>query len=111
MMQNKEKTNKKDKERRKLQKTGKKILLFGIVLFIVLILLFQVFQVQDIMLKKIYPIKYSEYIYQYAKENGLDPLLVCAIIKAESNFDPNVVSSSNAIRINAVNGSNSRRNC
>lgn len=64
---------------------------------VLLVLLFGVFKVQDIILKKIYPTKYSEYVYKYSEEYGVDPILVFAIIKAESNFNPNVVSSSNAI--------------
>lgn len=52
---------------------------------------------QNIILKKIYRLEYSEYVYQYAEENGLDPLLVFAIIKAESNFKRNIESSSGAI--------------
>jgi transglycosylase SLT domain protein len=39
----------------------------------------------------------SEYVYTYSEENNLDPLLVFAIIKAESNFNTNVVSNSNAM--------------
>ena len=35
-----------------------------------------------------YPVAYSEYIYKYASENGLDPTLVMAVIKVESNFVP-----------------------
>lgn len=68
-----------------------------LIIAIILILLFGVLKVQNIILKKIYPIKYSEYVYKYAEEYEVDPLLVFAIIKAESNFNPNVVSSSNAI--------------
>lgn len=33
-----------------------------------------------------YPVKYSTYITKYAKENDLDPYLVIALIKQESNF-------------------------
>lgn len=80
-----------------MQKRTKKILFITIIIAIILILLFGVFKIQNIILKKIYPIKYSEYVYQYAEEYNVDPLLVFAIIKAESNFNPNVVSSSNAI--------------
>lgn len=68
-----------------------------IIITIIVILLFGVFKVQNIILKKIYPTKYSEYVYQYAEEYEVDPLLVFSIIKAESNFNPNVVSSSGAI--------------
>lgn len=48
-------------------------------------------------MKKLYPTEYSEYVYKYSEEYNLDPLLVFAIIKAESNFDPNSVSDSNAM--------------
>ena len=33
-----------------------------------------------------YPVKYSNYIVKYAEENELDPYLVIALIKQESNF-------------------------
>ena len=33
-----------------------------------------------------YPVQYSEYISRYAKENELDPYVVIALIKQESNF-------------------------
>lgn len=71
-------------------------IIIGIILALILILFF-VFKVQNIVLKKVYPKKYSEYVYKYAEEYEVDPLLVFAIIKAESNFNPNVVSSSKAI--------------
>ncbi len=35
-----------------------------------------------------YPVAYSELIYKYAHENELDPYLVMAVIKVESNFVP-----------------------
>jgi soluble lytic murein transglycosylase len=75
----------------------KKFICISIIIIVVLILLLNVIKVQNIILKKIYPISYSEYVYKYSKEYDVDPLLVFAIIKAESNFNPNVVSSSNAI--------------
>ena len=33
-----------------------------------------------------YPVAYSEYIVKYAHEYDLDPYLVMAVIKVESNF-------------------------
>lgn len=36
-------------------------------------------------------------VNKYSKEYGVDPKLVLAIIKAESNFNPNVVSSAGAM--------------
>ncbi len=35
-----------------------------------------------------YPVAYSDYIVKYAAENNLDPYLVMAVIKVESNFVP-----------------------
>ncbi len=43
-----------------------------------------------------YPTKYSEYVEKYSEENNLDKYLVYAIIKAESNFEPNVKSNADA---------------
>lgn len=73
----------------------KLILIVSIVLTI--IVLFGVIKVQNIVLKQIYKTEYSEYVYKYSEENGIDPLLTFAIIKAESNFNRNVVSTSGAI--------------
>ncbi len=46
--------------------------------------------------KLVYVRNYSEYVEKYAKEENIDPLLCYAIIKAESNFNPNAVSKSGA---------------
>lgn len=75
----------------------KKMLIILISIIIIFILLFSVLKIQNFVLKKVYPTKYSEYVYKYSKEYGVDPILVFAIIKAESNFNSNVVSTSNAI--------------
>lgn len=75
----------------------KKIILIFLIILIIITILFRIFRIQDIILKKIYPTKYSEYVCKYSEEYKVDPLLIYAIIKAESNFNPNVVSSSNAI--------------
>lgn len=70
----------------------------GVVLLIVIaVILIKVVNIQDIIMKKMYPKEYSEYVYTYAEENDLDPLLIFAVIKAESNFDSDVVSHSNAM--------------
>lgn len=80
-----------------MNKTIKKILIILIILVLILFLTFKVFKVQNIILKKIYPQDYSEYVYKYSEEYNVDPLLIFAIIKAESNFNPNVISNSEAI--------------
>ncbi len=41
--------------------------------------------------------KYSDFVYKYAKRHDVDPLLIKAIIKAESDFSPNAVSNKGAV--------------
>lgn len=76
----------------------KKFIIILIILIILLLGYLLVFKMKiiDSVLKTIYPIEYSEYVEKYSEENGLDKYLVYAIIKAESNFDSHVTSSSNA---------------
>ena len=80
-----------------MQKNLIRILVILIIITSLLVALFGIFKVHKIILKKVYPIEYSEYVYKYSKEYNVDPILVFAIIKAESNFNPDVVSSSKAI--------------
>lgn len=42
------------------------------------------------------PVEYAALIHKYADENGLDPNLVVAMIKVESDFDPEAVSPMDA---------------
>lgn len=67
------------------------------IIIVVLFSLIKVYKIQDIVLKKIYPIKYEQYIEEYSKEYKLDKWLIYAIIKAESNFDEIAKSNSGAI--------------
>ncbi len=78
----------------------KRLLKFLITLLIlasIIFILFKVIKIDDIIMKKLYPLKYSEYVEKYAKEYNIDKYMVYAIIKAESNFNENAKSSSNAI--------------
>ena len=75
----------------------KKTLIIITIIFITLFFAFGAIRVQDLVLKNIYPLKYTKYVQKYAKENNLDEMLVYAIIKAESNFEPNITSSSGAM--------------
>lgn len=68
-----------------------------LILIIISILAIKVFKVQNKILKKVYKTDYSEYVEKYATEYDVDSLMIFAIIKAESNFNPNVVSKSGAI--------------
>ena len=44
-----------------------------------------------------YPLRYSEYVRVHARENGLDPALLAAVIYQESKFDAGAESSSGAL--------------
>lgn len=71
---------------------------FGCIRFIMFILLawgllyFTVGEGKTIVMKKLYPIQYQEYVERYSDEYSLDKNLVYAVIKVESNFDADAVS-------------------
>jgi soluble lytic murein transglycosylase len=44
-----------------------------------------------------YPLRYSEYVRVHARENGIDPALLAAVIYQESKFDAGAESKSGAI--------------
>lgn len=78
-----------------MPKTIKNIL----IVFLIIVVIFgaiKIFGIQEKIMKKMYPRTYSEFVNKYAVEYDVDPLLVYAVIKAESNFDKNVVSNCNA---------------
>lgn len=77
------------------KKVGKIIIIF--IILIILILGAILFNVKDKILKQIYPTTYAEYVNTYAEEYEVDPLLIFSIIKAESNFKPEVKSKSGAV--------------
>ena len=41
-----------------------------------------------VLIRKLYPVKYTEQVIKYSREYRLDPHLVFAVIKAESGFNP-----------------------
>ena len=59
--------------------------------------LFNYFNIEEKIYKIIYPTSYSEYVEKYAEEYNIDKMLIYSIIKAESNFNPNAKSKSDAI--------------
>lgn len=78
----------------------KKLTISIIIICIILFIYFLIFKIIDldtVVLKKIYPLKYCEYVEKYSKEYNIDPYLAYAIIKAESNFKEDAESTSNAI--------------
>lgn len=74
-----------------------KIILILLIIYVIIYLAFNKFNLHERIAKELYPRKYSEYVGKYSEEYGVDELLVYAIIKAESNFKPDVVSKSNAV--------------
>ena len=48
-------------------------------------------------MRRLFPVKYNDYIEKYASENSIDASLVYAIIKTESGFDENAKSNKGAI--------------
>lgn len=74
----------------------KRLTLFIIILIIIVYVLFDVINIQDIILKKIYIKDYSKYVEKYSKEYNVDENLIYATIKTESNFNANATSSVNA---------------
>ena len=69
------------------------LILIGIILFLIIL----ISKPQNWFLKKLYKLEYSEYVHKYAEENEIDPYLIFSIIKAESNFNRNIESSSGAM--------------
>jgi len=74
----------------------KKLSIMLIIIIILYLILFQVFDIQNVILKIMYPKKYSEHVELYSEEYNVDELLIYSIIKAESNFDKNATSKSGA---------------
>lgn len=54
------------------------------------------------LLKKVYPIKYQDYVEKYAEEYNLDKYLVYAVIKVESKFNPEAISNAGAVGLMQV---------
>lgn len=51
----------------------------------------------DHYMRSAYPKKYSEYVDAYAKQYGFEPSLIYALIRTESGFNPDAVSSAHAM--------------
>lgn len=69
-----------------------------IVIFaVIIILLVAFFLTINYLSHRFYPLEYTEEIKTNALEYSLEPAQVCAIIYEESKFDPDVVSSRDAI--------------
>lgn len=74
----------------------KKAVLIIVLLFILILILFKVFDVYTWCLKKVYSEKYADFVDKYSEEYNLEREWIFALIKAESNFDKDIVSSKGA---------------
>jgi soluble lytic murein transglycosylase len=52
--------------------------------------------------KLAFPLPYREALEQYSRENGLDPFLVAALIRQESEFNPRAISRAQAYGLTQV---------
>ena len=52
--------------------------------------------------KASHPLKYQEYVEQYAEEFGIDKYLLYAFIRTESSFEPDAKSSAGAIGLTQI---------
>ena len=79
-----------EKDKTTVRKIAKIVIATAIILIATIIL-------RNIILKINYPQKYSEYVEKYAKEFKIEKELIYAMIKAESNFKHDAVSSKGAL--------------
>lgn len=74
------------------------------VIFTIIIVYF-ILQFGMLILKgALFPAKYSNYVVEYSKEYDVDPMLVMAIMKAESNFNENAQSKKDARGLMQITG-------
>ena len=93
---------KKRRKRKKKMKAGKKaaiitsiILLFFAVIAVIVIMNWKtiVHKAEDLLPSAFtYPTEYEQYVTKYAKEYGVEPALIYAVIKTESSFKPKAES-------------------
>lgn len=67
-----------------------------VILLLIVFWLFGPINIQNKILKIIYPIKYENFVENYSTKYEVDKNLIYAIIKAESNFKQDAVSSRQA---------------
>ena len=72
-----------------LSGTIKKVIIFVLVVIVAFVGI-------SFAIGKLYPIEFEDYVSKYSNEYGVDETLFYAVIKTESNFDPEAVSSVNA---------------
>lgn len=73
----------------------KKVIIFIVIIFL-LIFIIKIFNIENVILQKIYPLEYKSQVEEYAEKYEVDKFIIYAIIKQESNFDINAHSASGA---------------
>lgn len=79
-----------------MKKVIKTILIIILVLLALYIILFKIVKIQDAIIGFLYKKQYNEYVEKYSTQYGVDENLVYSIIKNESKFNCNAVSTSEA---------------
>ena len=75
-----------------MRKKKKRSNLLKFIIALLMILIGSIF----LMYSVFYPLKNYDIVKRYSEKYNLDPLLVMAVIKTESNFDKNAKSTKNA---------------
>ena len=70
--------------------------IFFIIVISIIVLIILVSSSKEQMMKITYKKDYSEYVSKYSEEYNVEEELIYAIIKVESNFDPNAQSNKDA---------------
>lgn len=66
-------------------------------LVIATIILIAIINLRNVIVKINYPEKYTEYVEKYAEQFNIEKEIIYAMIKAESNFKANAISSKDAL--------------
>lgn len=74
----------------------KKTIILMIIILTIAFVIINSTNINNLIINKLYPKKYSYEVEKYAKEYNVDENLIYAVIKAESNFDENAISRKNA---------------
>ena len=80
--------------KKKQRKKGRNLIV--ILVIVILLALFCTEPIKQQITKSVYKKEYSEYVTKYAEQYGVEENLIYALIKAESNFNPDAVSHQNA---------------
>lgn len=82
---------------RRKEKNRPRFVDFFTAIVVIVGIVYAVGKLPEIERNYVYPEKYRQYVEKYAAENGLDKYFVYAVIKTESNFDPEAVSDAGAV--------------